>query len=359
MRVLLLSDINSAHTVKWASGLVSIGMEVKVISIAKPIGSENNFHFEYDTLGLNHSITRKNSSLQKLKYLSFYFLLRKHIKHFQPDIVHAHYASSYGFLSLISLYRPYFLSVWGSDIMEFPKRSIIHKIFLQQILKNAKVIFSTSHFMADIIEKSYNLKASVIPFGIDTEVFTPCKRTTDKLVIGSIKGLEEIYGLTTFFKAFALIQNELTIPIEIQIYGSGSQLNQYQNLCEELKIDKYVKFNGRIDFSKVPVTMASFDLLINLSKRESFGVSVLEASSCGIPILLSDISGLKEVYINGKTAISCQVDNVFDTAEKLKKLINNDALRYEMGCAGRKFVQESYEWIDCLKSLQLAYKDNT
>jgi len=85
----------------------------------------------------------------------------------------------------------------------------------------------------------------------------------------------------------------------------------------------------------------------------------LEASSCGIPILLSDISGLKEVYINGKTAISCQVDNVFDTAEKLKKLINNDALRYEMGCAGRKFVQESYEWIDCLKSLQLAYKDNT
>jgi len=97
------------------------------------------------------------------------------------------------------------------------------------------------------------------------------------------------------------------------------------------------------------------DIFANLSFRESFGVSVLEASACGKPVIVSNAEGLKEVFIPGKTGISVGIENVEETAAAISTLIRDAKLREQMGEEGRKMVMEKFSWEESCKQLVSVY----
>ncbi len=110
----------------------------------------------------------------KIGYLTALFQVRKLVAQIKPDIVHAHYASGYGLLGAMVNFHPYIISVWGSDIFDFPKKSAVHRKVLQHNLSKADYICSTSHIMAGEIKKYINKKEIVItPFGVDCGKFKP------------------------------------------------------------------------------------------------------------------------------------------------------------------------------------------
>src|ERR1043166_4818826 len=121
MRILLLSDINSSHTQKWAEGLAQKGLVIAVFSISNP-SSDWHKKSGIEIFG-NTSKKRGSGLLSKASYIRLVPDLKKAITVFQPDIVHAHYASSYGFLAALSGFHPFVISAWGSDLMEFPLKN--------------------------------------------------------------------------------------------------------------------------------------------------------------------------------------------------------------------------------------------
>src|SRR5438105_2510828 len=115
MKVLLLSDTHSEHTEKWARGLADKGIEVGLFSFNK---AAYEWH-QYERITVffePEDVINADRFLTKLSYLKYVSILKKIIRHFKPDILHAHYATSYGLIGALSGFHPFVLSVWGSDV---------------------------------------------------------------------------------------------------------------------------------------------------------------------------------------------------------------------------------------------------
>jgi glycosyltransferase involved in cell wall biosynthesis len=84
-------------------------------------------------------------------------------------------------------------------------------------------------------------------------------------------------------------------------------------------------------------------------------VAVLEASACGLPVVVSDAGGLPEVVLNGETGFVVKREDPAATAYALLQLVTDDALRQRMGRAGRDHVVRKYEWSDSVDRMEEVY----
>jgi len=362
MKLLLLSDPNAVHTIKWAKSLAQNGIEILIFGLGNLDVKDYEGVSNIQIITLNQNITRNEGSLFKLKYLKALPLLKKIIKDFKPDIIHAHYASSYGLIGALSGYHPFILSVWGSDVFSFPLKSPFHKMLLKYNLKRADKILSTSYVMAKETKKYTTKDIEVTPFGIDLEQFKPMEveNLFDKndIVIGTVKTLEEKYGIEYLIRAFKIVCDKYPeLALKLLIVGGGSLENKLKKLAKELKIDDKTVFTGKVPFKDVPKYQNMLSLSVFVSDSESFGVAVIEASACEKPVIVSNVGGLPEVVEDGITGIIVPSRNPQKTAEAIEKLILNESLRKQMGKNGRERVKKLYNWDDNVKQMIKIYND--
>ncbi len=121
-------------------------------------------------------------------------------------------------------------------------------------------------------------------------------------------------------------------------------------------MDNSVEFLGFVDHSELPGLLFTFDIFAMPSIEESFGVAAIEASATGLPVVTSRAGGLPEVVEDGVTGFLAERGNVDELAARLEKLITDPQLRFIMGKAGRKFVEEKYRWNDNLNSMKKLYE---
>ena len=347
MKICFVGPAGSAHIRKWCAWFIGRGHAVHVISFTP--GEIPGVSVHLVDLGVDPD----GSDLGKLKYLTAGGKIRKIIREIQPDVVNAHYATSYGIAMALSGVKGYALSVWGSDIYDFPRRSVLHKSLLQFALKKAGMLFSTSQAMAEEAGKYTSRKFEITPFGVDMVLFTPGKRnrTDNRFVIGTVKALFDKYGIADLLRATAIVK-EKGIPVRLRIAGQGPQEAEYRALAAELGIDSITDWLGQIPQEQVAAEWANMDVAVIPStlESESFGVSAVEAQACGTAVIISDIPGLKETA--GETGIVVPRKNPEAIAEAIVKLYEDPELRKRMGEAGRQHVLQNYELNHCFEHIE-------
>jgi L-malate glycosyltransferase len=354
-RILLLSDINSAHTQKWSKGLAKSGYDIGIFSLSIPSFpwfSEQNKISVFAEKNFSKQVF-KGAAFSKLQYITSLNYLKKIIKEFKPGIIHAHYATSYGLLGTLSSFHPIIISAWGSDIMEFPGKNFLHKKLLSYNLERADRIQVTSTIMRTILQEEFKINAVVIPYGINLENFYKEKAerpfSENDIVIGTVKSLEYIYGIDILIRAFKIVCDQFRdISLKLLIVGSGSQEKVLKELSLELGLQGKVKFMAAVEYENVNKIYNYIDIFANLSRNESFGVSVLEASASEKPVVVTAVGGLPEVVENNVTGIIVPVENPAAAASAFKKLILEKELRNTMGKNGRKKVETDYDFKKCL-----------
>ena len=354
MKLLLLADCNSSHTVKWVSSLRKHGYNIQIFSLYPPdnILYESKPDILVSSINLPEGLKfGDDSKISKLIYLKAVRKIKRIIKEFKPDILHAHYASSYGLLGALSGFHPYVLSVWGADIYDFPNHSLFHRMIIIFNLFKADRILSTSNVMKEETKKYTDKEIEVTPFGVDIEKFYP--HTVDRLfnkdniVIGTVKALEKKYGVEYLIKAFDLVrQRNPNYLLKLLIVGKGTQEIQLKKLVKELGLESNTIFTGFINHTEVEKYQNMLDISVSVSidDSESFGVAVLEASACGKPVIVSNVGGLSEVVDDGKTGYVIEAKSHFALADVLEKLVLNPKLRFELGNNGREKVKNKYSW---------------
>lgn len=360
MKVLFLSAANSIHTVKWVNALVERGHDVLLVYNKGHEPNQDMLHANVKRHGLKY---RGNAG---------YYLnareLRKVSRSFSPDLVNVHYASGYGTLARIARLTPTLLSVWGSDVYDFPYESKLKNIILKKNVQYADELASTSNCMANQLRKvmgNSNLEVAVTPFGVDTEKFSRKYSNSKKnldFVIGNIKMLKPKYGVKEIILAVDKIVKDRDfveqagINIRFKIYGDGEQKKELYQIVKERNLEETVEFLGKIPNDKVPDALNGFDVFCAFSQldSESFGVAVVEAMAMEVPVVVSDVDGFKEVVDDSVTGFIVPRDDIEGCAEALKKLILDSDLRDRIGKAGRKRVLNFYDWkknVDLMEDL--------
>ncbi|MES2568225.1 MAG: glycosyltransferase [Bacteroidota bacterium] len=356
MRVILLSNSNSEHTEKWAIGLAAAGVEIGLFSFNKASYPWYQGKKNITVLFEPEEKLNADTISDKLAYLKYVGLLKKTIVQFKPDVVHAHYATSYGLIGALSGFHPLVISAWGTDVMKFPQKNFINKSVLQYNLRKADAICATSFTIEEYLKPVTNKSIHVIPFGVDTEVFTKKpvnnKYSVDTFVVGSIKPLESLYNTDILIKAFYALK--LMHPgknLKLLIIGDGTQLQPLKNLASELGILNDVNFPGRIAFSEISNYYNMLDVLVNISDYESFGVSVIEAMACEKPVIATNTGGLKEIIENSEFGSLVEVGNVQQTVLEIEKYLLDESLKLRIGKAAREKVIQKYSWSNNLKQM--------
>jgi len=353
MRILLLSDTYSEHTEKWALGLASNGVEVGLFSFNK---ASYAWYSNKENITILFEPSEKLDTSGKLSYLKFVKPLKQVIKKFKPDVVHAHYATSYGLIGALSGFHPFVISAWGTDVMKFPQKNIINKTILKYNLRKADTICATSNTIKEFLKPVTDKQVQVIPFGVDVKEF--CKKEVNNLfdknafVVGSIKPLEPLYNTDVLLKAFAALNKKyLDKELKLLIIGEGSQIEYLKQLSADLEITNNVIFTGRISFSEISNYYNMLDVLVNISDYESFGVSVIEAMACEKPVIATNTGGLKEIIENSTFGSLVEVGNVDQTANEMEKYLLDEALKQKVGKEARAKVVQKYNWTNNIKQM--------
>jgi len=176
--------------------------------------------------------------------------------------------------------------------------------------------------------------------------------------VGTVKALEPPYGVDILIRSFAIVAKKYHgfKRLRLVIAGDGALRKELEREARALGIDSQVSFLGAIPYLKVPDLLATFSIFCALSLSESFGVAVLEASACQVPVVVTNVGGLPEVVQDKVTGLIVAPRDIEAAAGAISLLIDNPDLRRSFGSAGRKFVMENYEWSENAKRMEEVYK---
>ena len=304
-----------------------------------------------------------------LGYFSNVWAFRKILQDELPDLVNAHYASGYGTTAAITGYKPLVLSVWGSDVFDFPYQSWVAARLIRWNLRRADRVASTSQVMAEQVRRLVpEIRGiNITPFGVECDRFAPRRRPDEgsgQITIGTVKTLAGKYGVDVLIDAFAQLIRDpdpqvggIRERLCLLLVGDGPDRAKLEAQVDALGIRERTTFAGKVAHADVPKWLNRLDVYVAASRldSESFGVAVIEASSCELPVVVSDAGGLPEVVRDGITGIVVPRDDSEALARALKRLVMDAALRLNMGRAGRALVQREYEWERCIDKMLDCY----
>ncbi len=352
--IAIVGSQSSIHVVRWANALVEKGYRITVITMHSGV---QPFHADVDIVKLPF----KNP----YGYILNIPVVKKVVKELSPDIVHGFYALGYGFLTRYSSYRPVLLSVMGSDVYDDIENKFMKRIVIKNIEK-ADMVCSTSYIMREQIDSLLPnpRKVRITPFGVDTNVFSPKEKVgfddEHSFVFGTVKGLKPKYGVDILIRAFSKFCKKYPDKkFKLIIAGDGFELHNLEKLALSLGVEKDCDFIGNKFHSEIPDLLRKFNVFIALSRfdSESFGVAVVEAMSTGLPVIVSDAGGLKEVVENGVTGIVVPKNSVQEAFNAMVAIFENQDLSRKLGENARKKVLRLYQWTDSVIQMESIYKE--
>ena len=356
MKVMLLGAGSVIHTQRWANGLVGAGVQVVCVSQHDFLASGWSDHVDRVRLGRSGN--------------AGYFLnageVRRVFAERGCELLNAHYATGYGVLATRAGVRPRLVSVWGSDVYDFPRASPLHRALLRRVLTSADALASTSVAMAGQVERLLGpakRPIAITPFGVDLDAFSPggasAADSAAPLVLGTVKTLASKYGIDTLLRAFARLEPPHGRALRLRIVGDGPDRAALQALAVQLGLGTRCEFAGAVAHADVPAMLRGFDIFVAASRldSESFGVAVIEASACALPVVVTRVGGLPEVVSENETGLVVERDDVAALAAALQRLLDDAGLRERFGRSGRAWVAQRYEWRGCVQRMLQTYRD--
>jgi len=141
----------------------------------------------------------------------------------------------------------------------------------------------------------------------------------------------------------------------LDFVGDGPLLGDVRHQVKDLGLEDRVSFLGRRD--DVPDRLASSNIFILTSRWEGFPLSIVEAMRAGLPVIASDVGGVREAVVHGETGFLVKGADVNELAGYLKKLITSPMLRRSMGQAGRERYERYFTFDHMYQKTLDIYKE--
>ena len=170
--------------------------------------------------------------------------------------------------------------------------------------------------------------------------------------VGFVGRLSEEKSVKTLINAISIVVRSHP-GIRLSIVGTGPSETELKSLCNVLKLNSYVIFEGYQANSFE--SLKEMDIFVLPSRTEGCPIVILEAMAMGLPVIATNVGGNPELVINGKTGYLVPVDSAESIAENIEKLINNRSLSRELGQKGKKRAFTDFHPASFTNRLQTLY----
>lgn len=290
-------------------------------------------------------------------------ILKLLLRKIKPDVLNGHFITTYGFWSALSSFRPFLLTIWGSDILIQPRILRTGKLITKFVLKKADAVIVDSNVQKDAaIEYDCEPNKIVLfPWAVDLERFNP-KVSGERIrkslgweenpIIFCTRWHKPIYGVKYLLYAVTEIIQEHP-NARFMLGGCGSQTDEFKDFVAKKGLKKYVKFVGKLPHEEMPEYMAACDIYVSPSFSDGTSASLLEAMACSKPVVVSDIPGNLEWVTNSENGFIVPKADIGALAKANSELLRDEDLRKEFGARNSEIVKRR---ADLRRSLQI-YED--
>lgn len=348
MRILFVADAASIHTRRWLEYFRDRGDDVHVASF-RP--------YEMDGVTV-HLLPR--FGLGKLGYFFALRALPKLYDALRPDIVHAHYVTSYGFLAAFSGLHPLVVTAWGSDVLIAPKKSRLMRYFARYAVKHADVVTTLAdHMKASVVELGVPLdKITSTPFGVDTQFFVPANPEAvvhEPLKLICTRNFDFVYDVETLIRALAKVFFGGR-KLEVDLVGDGPLRQSLVDLVREQGLESQVKFHGHVEHKVLAGLLAGADIFVTTALSDGNNVSLNEAMACGCFPVATDIPANTQWIRNNQNGYLYPPGDANHLAKVIEMSIDNNELRMSARAENRKVAETRVDWRICVKQMEDIYR---
>ncbi len=304
----LFGDASHVHLRRWAEAMRSRGWRVSVVS-ALPLAQEG-----IEQIALP-AVRRSSDWLLRVG------AARRAIAQLQPDLVHAHYVSSYGYLAArVAGRRPLVMTAWGSDLLVSPFESRLRHWLTGWTLRRADAITGDS---ADLVEaaRAYGPHAELLElhWGVDLARFRPAPWAGKPgFEIVSLRSWSANYRIELILRAVARLPG-----VRLHLLGGGPDEAALRRLAADLGLGELALFHGRLDDAGMAAVMARCKVAVSVPASDATSVSLLESMACGLAVVASALPANRQ-WLPAEALVP--VDDVDALAAALARLQQDDAL---------------------------------
>jgi len=306
-----------------------------------------------------------------------YKKIKQIIQEFKPDIVHTHAAKAgaLGRKAAFACKVPVVVHTFHGHVFHsyFGKvKTSIFKLIERRLAKKSDGIIAISEIQKNELAEIHKIcpasKIHVIPLGFDLEKFHLNKIenrkitrekfniSQDEIAIAIVGRLAPIKNHSLFLDVVEKTLAETTKKIRFFIVGDGEERERI-----ELRVNQIIEKHGRVIemtswIKNIGEFNSGMDILCLTSDNEGTPVSLIEAQAGGLPIVTTDVGGVKDIVLNGETGWVVPKNNISLFTEKLVLLIEDETERLRLSEKGWDFVKSKFHYTILVKNMEEYYQ---
>ena len=245
----------------------------------------------------------------------------------QPDLFHVHSSLWAGAaLTSYDLGIPVVVSEHLKEFLVFKGFSDFQQGLIENTYKKAQALIAPSTAVMNRIDQYFKVPETcsehVVPNMVDTDYFKPLKKKpfVNRFTFLIVAMLRPEKRIDKIIESFVPIGN--THLAKIRIVGDGPEYQKLVDLAKERSLTRQVEFIRETGREVVLKNMQKADVCMLVSKMETFGVSLIEALACGVPVIGGNIGGATDI-INKDNGIIVPIDNPIAVQEAMKEMIED------------------------------------
>jgi phosphatidylinositol alpha-1,6-mannosyltransferase len=263
---------------------------------------------------------------------------------------------------------PFGVLLHGGDLLILQHQvhqSLLKRRTARALLASAAVLVANSRWTRDCcltllseleIEPA-DRQVQVVPLGADHVFFRPGVPVADareRYGLGegrwllSVARLARHKGIDTALRALSQLRGRYP-DLRYAVVGSGEEHASLEGEARELGVADRVRFLTDVPDRDLPAIYNCAEVYLGVSRLmeqrvEGFGISIAEASACGIPVVAGRSGGIPEAVRDGETGLLVDAESADAVSDALRRLLDDSALRARLGGAGRRAVETYYNW---------------
>ena len=329
LRIAIVANVNSIHTVRWVNWLEKKGHLVSVFSLNEGVkctyfGPEPRLDRSL-IIDLGDGVRKATKKLKTL------------IDEFKPDLIHGFFLTGHAFYAGRMDNYPIVVTAMGSDVLVDPKESKLLSWVIRKTGNNSMKVVCPPLLAKDLVKLGIDENKIVTNLiGINTDIFKPLEK--EKCVLFS-RGFKEIYNPKVVAKAIVLVHKK---EPEIKFYLAGD--GPLKQGIEENLENHNVEFTGQLTEKELGEIMGKSKVVISSSLSDSIPLTIFEAMACGSILVVSNNHGHRQWDKEEYPILFFGKNDSRKLADFIIELCSNDSLLKEALAQGPELVKLNWSW---------------